>query len=97
MAVIPKPYRAYKLGPPPANARQRVLTQWRGVDADALAKTSLVRTRKAGDLLPKVLTDMRIDVRRGEAEVLKVWNNLIDPGIVAHAQPTGQVRQSGPR
>ena len=24
-----------------------------------------------------------------EAEVLKVWNSLIDPGIVAHAQPTG--------
>jgi predicted nucleic acid-binding Zn ribbon protein len=30
-----------------------------------------------------------MDRRRAEAEVLKVWNNLIDPAIVAHAQPTG--------
>jgi len=89
MATIFKPYRVFKLGPPPANARQRVLTQWRGLDVDALAKTTLVRTRKAGELLPKVLTDMGLDRRRAEAEVLKVWNNLVDPGIVAHAQPTG--------
>ena len=30
-----------------------------------------------------------MDRRRSEAEVLKVWNNLLDPNIVAHAQPTG--------
>ena len=30
-----------------------------------------------------------MDRRRAEAEVLKVWNHLIDPNIVAHAQPTG--------
>ena len=45
--------------------------------------------RKAGDLMPKILTDLRMDRRRAEAEVLKVWNNLIDPAISAHAQPTG--------
>jgi predicted nucleic acid-binding Zn ribbon protein len=40
-------------------------------------------------IMPKVLSGMRIDHRRIEAEVVKVWNNLIDPAIVAHAQPTG--------
>jgi predicted nucleic acid-binding Zn ribbon protein len=32
---------------------------------------------------------MRIDSRRADAEIVKVWNDLIDPTIVAHAQPTG--------
>ena len=27
--------------------------------------------------------------RRAEAEIVRVWNNLIDPNIIAHAQPTG--------
>ena len=38
--------------------------------------------------MPGVLADLRIDARRAEAEVVKVWNQL-DPNIVAHAQPTG--------
>jgi predicted nucleic acid-binding Zn ribbon protein len=39
--------------------------------------------------MPKVLADLRMDRRHAEAEVLKVWNNLLDPVITAHAQPTG--------
>ena len=89
MAIIPKPYRSFRLGPPKLDSRQRVLAQWRGLDVTPLEKARAVRTRKTGDILPGVLTGLRMDVRRGEAEVLKVWNNLIDPSIVAHAQPTG--------
>lgn len=89
MAVIPKPFQNYKLGAPKVGARQSVLNQWRGVDLDSLQKQTIVRTRKVGDIMPKVLVDMRMDARRAEAEITKVWNNLIDPGIVAHAQPTG--------
>ncbi len=90
MALISKPFRANpKLGAPTSGARQRILRQWRGIDADAIEKTSLVRTRKLGDIMPKILVDLRMDQRRAEAEITKVWNNLIDPGIVAHAQPTG--------
>jgi predicted nucleic acid-binding Zn ribbon protein len=36
-----------------------------------------------------VLSELRIERRQGEAEILKVWNQLLDPIIVAHAQPTG--------
>lgn len=39
--------------------------------------------------MARVLSDLRIDRRRSEAEILKVWNQLLDPTIVAHAQPTG--------
>jgi hypothetical protein len=89
MAIIPKPFRSYKLGPPRGDARQKVLAQWRRVDLAPLEKAQAVRVRQAGDILPAVLKDLRIDRRRAEAEVLKVWNNLIDPTLIAHAQPTG--------
>ena len=75
--------------PPPKkiSARQRVLAQWRGVDLAPLEKARAVSARTAGDVLPRVLKDLRIEARQGEAEVVKVWNSLIDPNITAHAQP----------
>ncbi len=39
--------------------------------------------------MPKVLTQLRIGRRQAEAEIVRVWNNLLDPNITAHAQPTG--------
>jgi predicted nucleic acid-binding Zn ribbon protein len=77
--------------PPPRkiSARQRVLAQWRGVDVSPLESAKAVRARPVGDVISKVLTGMRIDDRRAEAELVKVWNSLIDPNIVAHAQPAG--------
>ena len=70
-------------------ARRRVLAQWRGVDLAPLEKAKAVRARAAGDVLPNITKDLRMDSRRAEAEVVKVWNSLIDPNIVAHAQPVG--------
>ena len=75
------------LGPGKRSARQRVLAQWRGVDLAPLEKARAVPARKAGDVLPAVLKELRIEARQGEAEVVKVWNSLLDPNIVAHAQP----------
>jgi predicted nucleic acid-binding Zn ribbon protein len=77
--------------PPPRKipARQRVLAQWRGVDVSPLETAMAVRARAAGDVLPRVQVELRMDSRRAEAEVVKVWNSLIDPNIVAHAQPVG--------
>ena len=88
MATIPRPYRNFKLGAPKASPQRRVLAQWRGVDVAPLEKV-FARARTAADIMPKVLTDLGIDRRRAEAEIVKVWNNLIDPRLTAHAQPTG--------
>ena len=77
------------LGPPKASPRQRVLAQWHGLDLKPLEKAATERSRPASAILPKVLGELRIDNRRIEAEVVKVWNHLMDPNIVAHAQPTG--------
>ncbi|MFZ1072629.1 MAG: DUF721 domain-containing protein [Verrucomicrobiia bacterium] len=77
--------------PPPkkVSARQKVLAQWRGVDLTPLEAAQAVRARRVGDVLPRVTKDLHMDQRRAEAEIIKVWNSLIDPNIVAHAQPTG--------
>ena len=54
-----------------------------------LERAQSLRALPASAVLPRVLTEMRIDRRRSEAEILKVWNGMLDPLIVAHAQPTG--------
>ena len=76
-------------GPGKISARQRVLARWNGVDLAPLEKAQGVRARPVSALLPSVLKDLRMDRRRAEAEIVKVWNHLLDPDVVAHAQPTG--------
>jgi len=73
----------------PPTARERVLAQWRGVDLRAVEKARKPTSKKVGDVMPRILIDLRIDRRQSETEILKVWNNLIDPNIVEHAKPTG--------
>jgi predicted nucleic acid-binding Zn ribbon protein len=68
-------------------ARSRVLTQWRGVDLDPLEKAKAIRARGAEQVVSNVLGDLKMDSRRAEIEIVKVWNSLLDPNIVAHAQP----------
>ena len=87
MAFPPKRFPAS--GPGRSSAKQRVLAAWRGVDLSAAEKARADRTKSAGAIMSGLLTELRIDNRRAEAEIVKVWNNLIDPNIVAHAQPVG--------
>ena len=75
-------------GAPALNARERVLSDWRGLNIPALEKTKL-RARAAKDVMTKVLADLRIDQRQGEAEIARVWKNLVDPTVAAHAHPSG--------
>jgi hypothetical protein len=77
------------LGPKKLTPRQRIVAQWRGADLTPLEKARSFQARSAGFFLTSVLTELRIDSRRTEAEIVKVWNNLLDPNVVAHAQPTG--------
>jgi len=75
--------------PPPrkTSARQKVLAQWRGVDLAPIEAAKAVRARDAGKVVSKVLSDLKMDSRRADIEIVKVWNSLIDPNITAHAQP----------
>jgi predicted nucleic acid-binding Zn ribbon protein len=84
-----RPRRIPPLGPPKSGPRQRVLAAWHGLDFAPLEKIHDRPAQSAGAVLPKVLTDVRLDRRQAEAEILRVWNHLIDPTLTAHAQPVG--------
>jgi predicted nucleic acid-binding Zn ribbon protein len=89
MTMLP-PFRYIPArGPGKMSAKQRVFAQWRGVDLAPLEKAQAVRARPVSAVMPNVLSELRMDRRCVEAEVVKVWNNLLDPNIAAHAQPTG--------
>ena len=85
----PLPRHIPPRGPGKVSQRQRVVAQWRGIDLVPLERAQALRAQPASALMPRVLSELRIDKRRGEAEVVKVWSHLLDPAIVAHAQPTG--------
>jgi predicted nucleic acid-binding Zn ribbon protein len=88
MMALP-PRRLPPRGPPKTSARQRVLAQWRGADFTPLEIAQAVRARGVGTVMPQVLTGLRLEQRRAEAEIVRVWNSLLDPNLVAHAQPVG--------
>jgi predicted nucleic acid-binding Zn ribbon protein len=68
-------------------ARAQVLAQWRGVDYAPLEIARATPARPAAEFLPALMKSLRLDARQAEAEVVKVWNALIDPAVTAHAQP----------
>ena len=76
-------------GPGPRGPRRRVLAQWRGVDLVPVERTRTLSAKSAADLIAGISKELRLDRRQTEAEVVKVWNKLLDPVITGHAQPTG--------
>jgi len=74
-------------GFPKPNQQQKALAEWRRIDARE-SEGALKPTEKAmPDILGKVVQNIGLDRKRGELEILKIWNNLLDPQITAHAQP----------
>jgi predicted nucleic acid-binding Zn ribbon protein len=72
-----------------ARARAKILAQWRGVDYAPLEIARTAPAKRPQEVLPQLLKDLRLEARQGEAEIVKVWNDLLDPNLTAHAQPAG--------
>jgi hypothetical protein len=91
MPLMPRPpSRIPPLGPPKRTPRQRVLAEWRGMDWKPLEDIRGRPAKAAPQLVARVLSEhLRLEQRRAEAEIVRVWSTLIDPNIVAHAHPTG--------
>ena len=87
--MLPPPRHIPPLGPGKVSARDRVRSQWYRVNLAPLEKAGAMTAKKAAAVLPGVLSGLRLDRRQVEAEVARVWNNLMAPDVVAHAQPTG--------
>jgi hypothetical protein len=77
------------LGPPKTGPRQRALAAWRGVDVAPLEVARGLPARRAGDFLPAISAKLRLDQRRGEAEIVRVWDAVLDPTLTAQARPVG--------
>jgi len=88
---MPRPFsRIPPRGPPPRSPRQKALAEWRGTDLKPVEQIRERPAKAVGEVLDKVLSErLRLEQRQGEAEIARVWNNLIDPTLVAHARPTG--------
>jgi hypothetical protein len=71
------------------SARRKVLAQWRGVDLEPEETARALRARGANQIVAKVLGDLKMEARRAEIEIVKVWNAALDPNLTAHAQPVG--------
>ncbi len=69
--------------------RRQALAEWRHVDLEPLEQARKMTAKSLADLMPQVVKDLRLERRQAETEIVKVWNNLLDPNITAHAQPTG--------
>lgn len=77
------------LGPPKRSPKERALAELRGIDLAPLEKIRERPAKAVGEVMPQILSKLRMDKRQGESEILRVWQHLIDPTITAHAQPTG--------
>ena len=63
-----------------------MLAEWRRVDLSA-AEKSRGNAKTMEHVLPGVLKTLRLDQRRAEAEIVRVWSNILDPNVAAHAKP----------
>jgi predicted nucleic acid-binding Zn ribbon protein len=88
MAYSRPPRFSPPLGPPKRSPRQRALAELHGIDTRPLEKAREKTSRSVATVLPTVLSQLRMDKRQSETEIVKVWNRLMDPNIAAHAQPT---------
>ena len=76
-----------KLNTAPRDPRREVLAQWRGVDLAPMEIARQITAKSLAQVMPNVLREMRLDRRRSDVEILKAWNELLDPNVTAHAQP----------
>jgi predicted nucleic acid-binding Zn ribbon protein len=66
----------------------RTLNAWRGVDLRPMEAAMRRADKALSDILPNVLTRLRLDRRQSESQIIEVWKRTMDPLIVAHAHPT---------
>ena len=75
--------RTRRLGP-----KDQVLRDWRGIDVGPLEKAHANRAVNAEAVVKSVLGSLKLEQRRAETEIVKVWNQTIDPAVTEHAQPS---------
>jgi hypothetical protein len=90
--VLRPPWTIPKKGFPKPNPKERALAEWRRRDLREDEGAVRATTKNIADVIPKVVKQINLDKKQSDLEILKVWNNLLDPNITAHAQPANLVR-----
>ena len=90
--MLRPPWSIPKKGFPKPNAKQQALAEWRRADLREAEGATRPTGRTIANVVPQVLKQINLDKKQSDLEVLKVWNNLLDPTITAHAQPANLVR-----
>jgi hypothetical protein len=80
--LIPPRSARIKLSP-----KQSVLAEWRGVNLTEEEKAAAKNTKSAAELIPSVLKGIGLERKQSDLEILRVWNNLMDPVVAQHAKP----------
>jgi hypothetical protein len=63
------------------------------MDLRPLEEISARPARSVADVMPRVLKEhLRLDQRQAEGEIAKVWKQMVDPNVSAHARPDGLAR-----
>ena len=70
-------------------SRDKVLNQWKRVDTQDEERRRAFQPKESSELMEGVLQTMRMDERSSETQILKAWNQLLDPTLTEHAQPVG--------
>lgn len=69
--------------------QEQVLAEWRGVNLAPIERARASPAKSTAEIIPRVVQKLGLDKRQIETELLKVWNHILDPAVVTHAQPTG--------
>lgn len=72
-----------------AAARARTLDQWRGRGFTSAETAWSTPAKSIETILPGVLGHLRLEQRLDESKIQTIWSQILDPTLVAHAQPAG--------
>lgn len=90
--MIRPPWTIPKKGFPKPNQKERALAEWRRADLRENEGAGRPSAKEISKIVPNVLKQINLDKKQSDLEILKVWNNLLDPSLTAHAQPANLVR-----
>ncbi|HAB18482.1 MAG TPA: hypothetical protein DCE44_18830 [Verrucomicrobiales bacterium] len=73
----------------PSRAQRQVLAEWRRIDLTDEEIARRVGGRSVGQVLPEVLTGLRLEQKKSESNIVPLWAQIVDPLVATHAQPVG--------
>lgn len=68
-------------------ARREIVAAWRRVDLAEEEGARADTLKPIGSLLPSLLSRLKLEQRRADAEIVNIWNRVVDPDVARNARP----------